>query len=194
MNYREKREQEKKEKEISINEIKQKLSFMGDFLKMEFLEEVLRKISDFETKKFIHLRLAELYENGKMFKEAAKHIVACSDISVTFKDKLNLLAKATRLLIKSKDYKLVDQITKKAFSIGTETENKDFKILIKDLYIRQAKFYETTGKRNYALKCYEKIFSLDLNQKEKKEIKQKLIELYERLGKIKEYFALKGNT
>ena len=159
---------------------------------MEFLEEVLRKISSFETKKFIHLKLAELYENRKMFREAAKHIVACSDISVAFKDKLDLLAKAAELLIKSKEYKLVDHLTKKAIAIGTNNEARIFKDLIKNLYMRQAEIYESLGKRNYALICYEKVFSLELNQNEKKEIKIKLMELYERLGKIKEYFALKG--
>ena len=46
-------------------------------------------------------------------------------------------------------------------------------------------------RRNNAKEMYQKILSLDLNPDEKIEVQNKLLELYYKLGNVREYHALK---
>ena len=63
---------------------------------------------------------------------------------------------------------------------------------IKQFYKRQAEIFEFKRRKNNAVKIYEKLLNMDISNIERKEIKKKLLELYENLGKIKEYIALKN--
>ena len=47
-------------------------------------------------------------------------------------------------------------------------------------------------RRDNEEKVYEKLASMNLSETEKEEVRNKLLHLYEELGKIKEYMMLKG--
>jgi len=62
---------------------------------------------------------------------------------------------------------------------------------LKNYYMTQAKLFLSNDKRNYARIIFEKILRLDLEIQERKEIQSHLLELYDKLGMVREYYNLK---
>ncbi|MFH1307247.1 MAG: hypothetical protein ABIH72_00145 [archaeon] len=174
---------------VTKEEVEAKLNTMSDFLKMEYLEYCL-KDSDFSVKRFCHQKLAELYEDRKMFSEAAKNMSSVAEVSLSFKDKREAYMKEVELWLKAGHFDMFDNALTRGLSIGNVSEKEEMKRAIKDLLKRQGQSYEKSMKRGAAVKVYEKLFQMS-DTSEKEGVKLKLMELYDKLGKIREYMALK---
>ncbi len=180
-------------KEKTKQEIEAKLAGMGDYVKMDYLQRSLKSGLDFETKKFVMVRLASIYESRKMFLEAARLMKFAADINTTFKGKMQDYMKSVQLFIRGGDYDESDRVLKQAIVCGNEQEKRDMKENVKKYYSEQAEIYMSADKRNQAKKTYEKMLSLNLSGYEKSDIQKKLLSLYEKLGMIKDYHNLKQN-
>ena len=88
-------------------------------------------------------------------------------------------------------YHQVDEALKKAMHDANAPERAEIFITIKEFYRKQAEIFEFNRKKNHAAKIYEKLLAMDISNIEKKELKARLLGLYENLGMIKEYMALK---
>ncbi len=179
-----------KEVDISRREIEERLLRVGDYVKMDFLSNCLKKQLDFDTRRYVLLKLSSIYESRKMYLEAAKLIRAAADINTTFEGKMQDFVKSTELFIKSGNINEADICFGKALVSANEKQKVGIKIKIKDIYKVQAKEYLNRDKRKHAMETYEKLLTLDLDPLEKKETQQNLLQMYEKLGKVKEYFAL----
>jgi len=178
--------------EKSRGEIEQKLKTMGDYVKMNYLQRALRSPIDFDTKKFVLLKLTEIYEQSKMYLEAARMMKAAAEINTTFKDKTKDYMKSVECYIKGGDYAEADRIFAQALALGSDREKAEMKTALKNIYYNQAKSYSDANKRNYTRKLYEKMATMpELNAQEKKEVQVQLMQLYEKLGLIREYYNLK---
>jgi tetratricopeptide (TPR) repeat protein len=171
-------------------EVEVKLSSMSDFLKMEYLESCLKAHMDFDVQRLCHQKLSELYDGRNMYSEAAKNMSAVAELAGTFKDKMEAYMKETGLWIKSAQYDRAEEAFKKALASGNAKEKDEMKRAIKDLYKRQAQAYERMSRNTNALKIYELLLRVS-EEPEKLEVRKKLLELYHRLGKIREYTVLK---
>ncbi len=182
-------------KETTKEEIEAKASKMSDFLKMEYFESSLKqhRETSFEIKKYVSTQLANLYEKRSMFSEAAKNMNAIADISSTFNEKRIAFIRVIDLYIKAGTYDRADDAFKKAMACANTLEKEEIKSQTKEWYKIQAQNHEKAQKNGNALKAYEKLYSLDLNDSEKQATKQKLLLLYNRLGKIREYNAIKSS-
>ncbi|MCH7568835.1 MAG: hypothetical protein IIA87_05435 [Nanoarchaeota archaeon] len=179
--------------EKTKSEIEKKLIGMGDYVKMSYLQRALKSGLDFDTKKFVLLRLAEIYETRKMYMESGRLIKVAGEINTTFKEKIKDYMKSVEMYIKGENYQEADRIFAQALVLGNEKEKLEMKNKLKDCYLTQAEFYLSIGRRNYARKVYEKLLTLDLEFDERKEMQKKLLELYEKLGCIREYYSLKNS-
>ncbi len=178
--------------EKSRGEIEQKLKGMGDYVKMNYLQRALKSPIDFDTKKFVLLRLAEVYEQSKMYLESGKMMKVAAEINTTFKDKIKDYLKAVDFYVRGGDYTEADRIFAQALALGSDREKMELKTALKNIYYNQAKVYSTANKRNYAKKIYEKMLTMpELNVQEKKDVQGQLMQLYEKLGMIREYYNLK---
>lgn len=179
-----------KEVDITRREIEERLTRVGDYVKMDFLSQCLKKQLDFDTRRFVLITLSAIYESRKMYLEAAKLIRAAADINTTFESKMNDFSKATELFIKAVDFDNADISFGKALVSANERQKIGLKIKMKETYKAQAKEFILKDKRKHAMDTYEKLLTLDLDSLEKKEVQHNLIKLYEKLGKVKEYYAL----
>ena len=177
-------------KEITRVEIESRLAKSGDFVKIDFLAGCLKANLDFDTKKFVLVTLSKLYEARKMFLEAAKMMKASADINTTFKGKIDDFIKSADLYIKGGEFDEADASFNKATALAKTQEKVGIKNIRKEYYKMQAKIYLQNDKRANALKLYEKILSFDLDVLERKEAQKILLDLYQKLGKIREYYAL----
>ena len=179
-------------KETEKKDIEAKISGMGDYVKMDYLRSCLDNKLDFDTKKFVLNKLAEMYEKKGMYGDCAKIYRKSADINTTYKGKMEDFMQAGRFFVKEGDFENADISFNKAMACGNETEKFSIKNKIKEIYLGQAEEYMKKGKRRQAMDSYERILEVcKVDEVEQELIKEKLLELYKKLGKIKKYSLLK---
>jgi len=179
------------EKEMTKKEIENFLKGKGDFVQLSHLEIFLKKDLPLDTKKFVYLKIAEIYEKKSMFTEAAKICHNLAIISVAFSEKIKYHIKEAELYVKAGMFSRVDEAMRKAMNDANATEKAEILITIKNFYKRQAEQYIKEHRRNNAAKIYEKLLEMNISEIERKEIKENLLKIYEKIGKLREYYDLK---
>lgn len=168
-----------------------KLTKMGDYVKIDYLQRALGSGLDFDSRKFALLELSRLYEGKGMYSEAGKMMKNAAEINTTFKAKLQDYMKSVELYVRSGLYQDADFVFAQALALATDREKPELKIAMKNYYLTNARSYLKADKRTPARKIYEKLLTLDLNPSEKQEVQKELLTLYERLGAIRDYYKLK---
>src|SRR3989338_1661193 len=177
--------------DFSRRAIEQKIANVGDFVKMDYLNECLKKPLDFDTKRFVMTKLASLYEARLMHSAAGKLMRSAAEINPNFNGKISDFLKSAELFIKVGIFEEADLSMKKAMAETTESKKRDIKNKVKEFYKTEANFRMKRGEKKYAMKVYEKLMSMELDLNEKKEIQDILMKIYENFGKMKEYINLK---
>jgi len=163
-------------------------SYIGDMVKIEYLENCLKQMLPNDAARFCHIKLSELYANRLMYSPAAKQLEAAADKAVTYKDKLDLYVKEFIYLVKLNDYLGIDKAYKKAtLCTNNNMEKEAIKAQLKKIMMDQAAEYEKRTKRSSATQIYERLLQMSItNEVEKKELMAKLASLNSTLGRLKE--------
>lgn len=179
-------------KEMSTSEIDVLLKDKNDFVKIDHLTRFLQEKLPAETRKFTYMKLGEVYERSFMFIDSARAYEMAGELS-SENEKKNFFVKAAQLFIRGGDFTRAEGLIRNAMSKANDFERKDIYEGLKKYCIYSAEALEKTRKFAEAIKIYEKVLTMEVSDSEKKQVKTKLMELYQRLGKIKEYLALKNN-
>ncbi|MEX2017000.1 MAG: hypothetical protein WD876_00835 [Candidatus Pacearchaeota archaeon] len=177
---------------MSRGEIEKELLDKGDFVQIDHLTAFLKQDIPTDIRKFVMIRIAELYEKKFMFREAAKLFNNVAMLVIPFKDKIQHHVKEAELYIKAGDLREADHAMQRALAQANQFEKNDIMFSIKKFYKVQAEAYEKGMRRNNATKMYEKLLELSPTSAEREEYKRKILPLYEKLGKFREFNALKG--
>ncbi len=176
---------------ISRKEVEAKLASSGDYVKMDFLQRCLKKEMDFDTKRFVLLKLAGVYESRMMFLEAAKMMRIVADINTTFDGKYADFAKSMELYLKGSEFNEAELSFKKALACGNDKQKIALRAKMKETYKAKAAEFIKRDKRKNAADTYESFLALPfLDSIERKEAQKVLLGLYQRLGKLREFYAL----
>lgn len=176
-----------------IEDIKEKLPKMNTSLnKVSFLENTLREKSySFETKRFILTELIELYKSMKMYQKAAKMTSNKATIEITKRNKVNTYLDAAELYSKLGDIENAELM----FSNASREATPDLKVGVilakKNIYTQFADQSEKAGRKASAVKFYEHLIRMDIDEGEKNEMKEKLKKYYNALGMFREAKLLK---
>ncbi len=173
-------------KDMSKSEIEEVLIDKGDFVQIDYLTKFLKENISIDIKKFVYLKLAGIYEKKGMLNDAAKMFDRIALISIAFSEKIKHYVKEAELYIKFGDFNKVDEAMKKAMNEANTIEKQDIYFAIKNFYKRQAEVYEKELRRNHAVRIYEKLLETNITESERQEIKEKLLVLYEKLGRFDE--------
>lgn len=179
-------------KEKTRGEIENKFSEMGDYVKIDYLSSCLRNKIDFDTRKFVLVKLAGLYEEKKMYNNAGECMKNAAEINTSTQNKIGDFLKAIDLFINGGDYTSAENCMRTALSYGDEKEKNRINEIVKQNYKTRAKFLSSAGKRKGAMEIYEVLMEMKLDKSEKDEIGKELLYMYDKLGKIREYYSLKG--
>lgn len=180
-------------KDMSRVDIEEAIKGKGDFVKIEYLERFLKGKIPTDRKRFIYQKLVEIYEGKRMWTDAAKVYNNLALISVSTADKRKNHVKEAEMYIRADKFDFVDDVVKKAIQDATQRESNEVYATLKEFYKKQAETYEKEKRRSHAIKIYEKLLYMNIPQQEKEEIKKRLISLYEKTGRLREYFAMKGD-
>lgn len=179
-------------KERNRREIEERLKGMGDYVKIDYLASCLKQQLDFDSRKFVLLELSDAYESKRMFTDAGKLMQNAAAINTTIAGQITDYVRAGNLFVRGGNFDEADSVFDRALALCVnEGQRRDVKKTKKSLYKSQAEFYITTDKRKNAMIAHEKLLSLDLDSQEKKEVQEKLLTLYEKLGKIRDFYNLK---
>ncbi len=175
---------------MSKSEIEKQLEGKGNFTQIGYLNQFLKESLTMEMKKFTFLKLGGLYEKIGMSEEAAKMYSNSSMVSITFSEKIRHFVKETEMYIKTGNFDKADGAMKKAMAQANSMQKQEIYYAVRDIYKKQGEHYEKELKRNHAARIYGKLLEMKIGDSERKEIKEKLLELYDKLGKRKEYLEL----
>jgi len=174
------------------DDIEKRASKMSDFLRMEYFEGCLKQADiEIEAKKYCHAELAKIYADKRMFGTAAKQMAIAAELAYTYREKIDYYLKEAELRILAEDYDLADRAIQNVIRDAGEIQNKEVRRKINSVYRKQAEHFELMNQNSKALKIYEKLVQTT-DDAEKPALKGKLLALYEKLGKIREFMALKG--
>ena len=172
-------------------EIDAKLKTMGEYVKMSYLQRAVKSQLDYDTRKFVLLELSRIYEQKGMYLDAAKTIRAAAEITTTFREKIGQFMKAVEFNIRGNGFAEAERIFAQALALGNDREKWEMKQLYKQFHFAQAQVYLKNDRRNNAKEMYQKILALDLNADERTQVQNVLLDLYYKLGNVREYHALK---
>jgi tetratricopeptide (TPR) repeat protein len=162
---------------------------MSDFLRMEYLENVIKKTNDIEALRYCYSELSRLYAERKMYPESLKYIAKHKEICILQREKNECIKREINLLILGGFYDRLDISYKEAMKELGQSELFEVKRKIIEQLKHEALRFEKIGRISGALKVYEKLLHFVVDQ-EKTDIKKKMIFCYKKLGKIRESIEL----
>lgn len=180
-------------KPVARREIEAKLPSMGDYVRIDYLTRCLKDGLDFDTRKFVLTKLAELYNAKGMYNEAGRMLSGAAEINATFQGKINDYIRTAEFFVKGADFDAADTSFNKAIACCNGLQKDVVKNKRRELYLAQAKALLARDKRKNALDVYEKLMEIDLGPEDKRQVQSTLLSLYEKLGKVKEFYNLKRN-
>jgi len=175
-------------REKTIEEMERKLSEMSTALnKISYLESAVKEVGfSFEIKRYLWKLLAGLYEGRKMFERAARAMVSKAGMEVMFRDKVDSYLTAAELFARIGKVDDADDMFVRALRDASEGDKVKVKLARKNIYSIVASELEAKGKKASAVKFYEKLIKMNLEDIERDEIKVKLLERYKALGMFRE--------
>lgn len=173
-------------------DVEEFLEGKGEFMKIDHLDRYLKLMPPIEMRKFAYLKLAEIYGKRNMLEDVAQAYRNAAINSTIFREKIEYFVEEAKAHIKKLDFAEADKAIKRALSEATVEQRKKIVDDLKIFYRTIAEELEKDLKRNQASKIYEKILKMNISDEEKEEIKEKLKELYEKLGKVREMKMLEG--
>ena len=178
---------------ITRREIEEKIAGVGDYVKIDVLSRYLKQNADMDTRKFVMVKLAGIYGERGMYLEAAKLFKNIAELNTTFQGKIDDFVKSGEAFIRAGSYDEADVSFKKAVICSNSAQRVNVKVAEKEAYKKHAKLLYDADKRKNSMMAYEKLLTLDLMSHERKEVQEILLSLYEKLGKIREYYNLKNS-
>ena len=175
-------------REKTVEEMEVKLASMSTALnKMSYLESALKVVSgSFEVKRFLWSELAKLYEERKMFERAARALGNLAAMEPMFKDRMDSYVMAAEMFCRiGKIVDAEDMFTRVVRNAGKVDREKVI-LARKNIYFGFARDLEEKGKRASAVKFYEQLVKMRMDNIEKEEVVEKLKVAYKALGMFRE--------
>ena len=179
---------------LTKSQIEEDLRVSGDFVKIDHLNRFLKQADSLDIRKFILLKLADINISKGFYPDAVKNVDAAADISITYKEKMELYMREAELYVKLGKFEVADAILKKALVQGNAREQTEIKSRYTQLYYKEAQEQEKALRNRKAVEYYERIYYNILGDgDEKVKMKVKLLDLYNKLGRVRDYSRLSAN-
>jgi tetratricopeptide (TPR) repeat protein len=181
-------------RETNLEEIKSRLAEMNtDLNKVNYLEAALGSGGfSLEVKRFLFGQLGKLLEERHMLERAAKAFSNKAGIEPMKRDKIEGYLKAAELYSQLGKVEEADGMFRQAARDTAPGDHARVVLARKNIYMKFAKDLKSNLKRASALKFYERLFKMKLDEIEKNEVKESLLELYKALGLFSEARMIEG--
>lgn len=175
------------------NEIEMFLKNKGDYVKIDHLTRLIATESlSLDLKKFVSNILAEIYEKKGMYLDAAKMNYNAGLQSATPQEKSKYFKKEAICYVQAGVLERLDSAIERAVSEVREIEKMSVYNELLCVCKKLADEYLKKNRIASAMKIYEKILNMKISPEQQKEIQNKLISIYEKLGKVNAYLSMKN--
>ena len=138
-------------------------------------------------------KLAELHAARGMWASAARIMTNAATSSERFSTAQELYLSAASLSIKAGDYLLADDNIRGAVDVAAPSEKARVQSAAADMYLSAAAELDKSGKMTKSAQIYERILKTSRDANVSKRIRERLVVLYEKLGKIQESMRMKAS-
>ncbi len=181
-------------KNLSESDVLEKLKTLGPMLQQEYLENLNNRIElEPNLKVLVSKKLAEVYANRGMWSSAARVLTNAALACERFEPKKELHMQAGAVAIKAGDYLLADDNFRGAVEAAAPNEKARVQSDSADLYMAEATALDKSGKMTKAAQVYERILKSAKDNAVKRKITERLMALYEKLGRISDSMRMKSS-
>lgn len=175
-------------REKTIEDMEVKLATMGTALnKISYLESALKVVNgNFEIKRFLWGELALLYEERKMFERAARSLGILASMEPMFKDRMDSYVMAAEMFCRIGKIADAENMFTRVVRDAGKADKEKVMLARKNIYFGCARDLEEKGKRASAVKFYEQLVNIRMEDVEKEEVVEKLKIAYKALGMFRE--------
>lgn len=175
-------------RERTIEEMEAKLASMTTALnKIVYLESAIKSVNgSFEIKRFIWGELARLYEERKMFERAARAFGNLAAMEPMFRERMDSYVMAAEIFCRAGKISDADEMFVRAARDADSAGKEKILLARKNIYFSFARELNKKGKRASAVKFYEKLIKMKLDDIEKEEVVERLRVSYKDLGMFRE--------
>ena len=175
-------------REHTLEAIEDRLNSMNTALnKINYLESAMTTTGfSFELKRFLLEKLTGLYEERKMFERAARAQANKAGMDVGNRERIESYVNAAELYSKAGKVNDADEMFTRAVRDATPEGRAVVKLARKNIFMTIAGELERKGRKASAIKFYEKLMKINLEDIEKKDVKEKLLATYNALGMFHE--------
>ena len=164
-----------------------------DLNNVNYLEAALNSGGfSLEIKRFLFGELGKYLEGRHMLERAAKAFANKAGIEPMKKDKIEGYLKAAELYSKLGKVEDADDMFRRAARDTTPPDHARVVLARKNIYMKFAMELENKLKRASALKFYERLFKIRLDESEKAFVKEHLLAMYKALGLFSEAKMIEG--
>jgi tetratricopeptide (TPR) repeat protein len=161
--------------------------------KTEFIENALKSNIPVDVKIAALIARAELYIGKRWFHLAAHDYCYAADLATVFREKTELYFKGALMYVHADDYFTADDNFRKALVLSSTSERPKLLEKIPVLYFEHALSYEQNQQQAKAIVAFSKTLTLpNLSHSKRLEVYEKLIVLYEKVGKPRDANVIKA--
>ncbi|MFA5992909.1 MAG: hypothetical protein WC796_04345 [Candidatus Pacearchaeota archaeon] len=176
---------------LTKKEVEDVIASHDSFVKLDKLKRLLPLADSLDIKKFVLLKLAEVNESKNFLSEAAKHIEAAAEMSLTPKEKIELFMKEAEILVKGEHFEMSDKTFAKAAHCSQSImEKARLQERYFGFYSSYGGLLESQGKHRKAIDIFQRLYTLPVMPEQKAKLKDKLLELYSKTGRMTDYNRL----
>lgn len=173
-------------------EIEDFLEGKGDFIQIDHLNRFIKLLPPIDLRKYAYLKLARIYLNRAMFVDAAQAFRNAGVNSITFREQQENYMKEAKCFIRAMKFDDASNAFKKTLAEANQKERAELYKEYTDYFKKVGEDFEKQGLPGKSTQIYEKLIRMKISDDDKAEVKDKLLNLYDRLGKRKEYTFLKN--
>lgn len=179
---------------VTEEDIHARLKTLSPMLQQEYLENLLKRMSlNSDLKLFISRQLLELYVRRGLWSNAAKVMENAAASQHNFNLKRDTYKQAGILYVRAVDFLMADDCFRKAVENASEKEKPFLRKEVENVYLTEAQNFENNAKRTKAVEIYERILRTSPEDAVKRKINEKLVVLYEKLGRIRDHLNLRDS-
>lgn len=178
----------------SEEDIRTRLKTLSPMLQQEYLENLLKRLDlDPNIRLLCSREVTELYVRRGLWGNAAKIMESAATFIHNPNIKKDIYKQAAILYLRGMDLLMAEDCFRKTLENAMEKEKPSLKIEIERVHFTEAANMENTGKRAKAVEIYERMLRLNPDPILQRKINEKLVVLYEKLGRIRDHLNLRDS-
>ncbi len=172
---------------VSVDDVNQKMKTLIPALQIEYLENVAKRHElSGAVKILVGRKLSDIYNEKGMYSLAATKLKTAAEFAVTYNEQKELFFKVGELMIRAGEYIFAADAFKRAVEAEKPSEKNNMQKMVRQVYFNEADSFAKKGKTSKAIELYERIMRTPVEGENMDAVKQKLSDLYKRMGRIKD--------